>query len=750
MTQAFSRRRFLKDTGALSAAGLAATTLSACGGSGGGSSPNVSGSNNGQTAPGSSNSNPTPPPPQAQAGTWIYEADLHRLTLNLGDVELGNCDIAEESKTFKIRALFLDAMFWAVPADDGTLFLQQWTRISASSGATANMAGTWTNGLGHTLTLNSDGTTNITHSTGNCGGYGYLGHEALPNNIFRQGVASGDPAADGFILWTRARKDNGNVTVGLEIATDPMFMNVLAANADYSTDIGMPAATTGGDDSDDDNNTHGDHTVKVVVSGLDPSTVYYYRFTTPNEVDAASQPFVSFFGRAKTLPATGVSTSSARFALLSCSSFPHGYFNAYRQVARNDDLDGVFHLGDYTYEYPGEAGQAPGNSHDYPEDEAELVRRYSEDNREETVTLGQYRRRFRNYREDIDLQLLHSRYWFINTWDDHETSNDSFDPDAAGTDGGAENHNDIATNPEGAWEPRKAAASQAYNEWLPISDISAASGTFNDPRLHRKFRFGDLADLVIMDTRVQGRFAPPDPNGPGAVNAYTEAARGDAVARKFVSDDQRSFVLDSLTQAESDGVKWKLLGQQVMMGHLVGPPLLGNPANDPTSEWNSVLNPDQWDGFDAERETIFDHIGNQANPNINNFVVLTGDIHTSWAIELVDDPRKRTPPPAPGGANGNTIITDRFGVEFVTTSITSPGLPDPAGSLSTAVNTNNSHIQRVDLENRGFSILDLNTSSITCTWFHIDSITDQEDEGVNRAFAYRANDGERTLNEVLP
>lgn len=772
MNTNLTRRSFMRNAGAISAAGVAAGTLSSCGNS---ASPNAHQPTN----------NPAPPPPVVQSGTWVYEPNLFRLTLNLGNVFLGSCSLTDGAQTFKVRGVFSDAMYWAVLGSDGsTLFLQQWTRKTDLSANGDGIEAVWTTPEGYELTLNADGTTAIAFTGGDCSSYGYLGHTALENNIFKQSVASGDPSPDGFIVWTRAKQNGGGVNVELDIAEDALFNSVV----NYTSDVTFPFTTSGGNNGDDDlddlDGSHDDHIVKAVITGLQANKQYFYRFKTVSSSasDSAGQAFVSKTGRTQTLPGNADAISQLKVALASCSSFPHGYFNAYRQLARHDDLAGILHLGDYTYEYPGEAatamyedenGTQGTNDHDYPENAADRVRQYSEDNREETVNLRQYRRRFRNYREDIDLQFIHTRYWFINTWDDHETSNDSYDPDGAGTDGDAENHNDVTGFVEGDWEPRKASAAQAYNEWLPIQDVRTGSNSYNDPRLNRNFQFGQLVNLTILDTRVQGRnFVNVD----DASHTYEEAGRGNNISafRKLMNDDQRDFMLQQLTDAQNNNVQWKLLGQQVMMGHLIGPPLVSPPPSNSSADinWLSVINTDQWDGFDAERETIFDHVEgvNTANP-IDNFIVLTGDIHTSWAIELVDDARKRAVPPigpvSAGGAVGgglNTVgsagglplpananptgVQKRFGVEFVTPSITSPGLDDPQGSLSTALETNNPHIRQVDLENRGYSILEINTTEALCTWYHIDSITDQEDEGVNQAFAYKVADGDKTLTQV--
>lgn len=735
-----SRRNFLKGASALGAAGVVATAVPGC--SSGARSPQA-------TSAGA------PPPPVLSSGTWKYEPGLYRLTMNLGAVPLAGCAIADGSRTFKVRGLFNDMMYLAIEGSGGRLYLQQWVRTAGFvfSGE-PTMAGTWINNLGHTLTLTEtatdEGTTAVSQ-LGGCSGYGYLGQTALESNIFLHGVASGDPSDDGFILWTRAAKDNGGVAVTLEVAGDAQFTAIV-----HTQTVNTTGGIVGTDDGDA---SHGDHIAKIDLRGsgtFNPRTTYYYRFRTAGELDSAGNPFQSLIGRVKTLPApSDTAISQMRVALVSCSSFPHGFFNAYRQAARHDDLDGVMHMGDYIYEYPGADGMSPGNSHDYPD--AGAVRMYEPDNQVEMVSLEQYRRRFRDYRRDIDLQMIHTRYWFINTWDDHETVNDSWDDDAAGPNGGAENHNDTSFHSAGYtieattdFNVRKANAAQAYNEWLPVNDLIANTGDYQNPELHRTFSFGKLAEIIMLDTRVGGRAEPIlDPNGAGSTT-YSDP-------RPLMSTSQFNFMTTELTNAQVGGTKWKLLGQQVMMGHLVGPALLGTAATNPIGTdflWNSVINPDQWDGYNDEREKVFSHVMpaiSQAGPTpvggIENFVVLTGDIHTSWAIELVDDPRQRAPSFTPLSAP--VPASAFYGVEFVTPSVTSPGLPDPGGVLTTSLQTNNQHIKYSDLVNRGFSILEVTDTETNCTWYHMgdDVIADVENETVTVAKKFKVNAGQRNLVE---
>lgn len=302
--------------------------------------------------------------------------------------------------------------------------------------------------------------------------------------IFRHGVASGDPQQDRVIIWTRITTiDSLLVSVVWELALDHRFTKIVA-NGTHCT----------GPDAD--------FTVKIDVGSLSAGTEYNYRFRFSGEWSAV--------GRTKTLPAGNV--ASASIAVVSCSNYPSGYFNVYNAIAQRDDIDAVVHLGDYIYEY-GAGG--------YGTEHAEELGRVP-DPPHEILTLDDYRRRYAQYRTDADLQAMHRRFPLIPVWDDHETAND-------GWRGGAENHN----ADEGAWEARKTAAERAFREWLPIRDLADRDS------IYRSFEFGNLASLVMLDTRMVGRDKSPpfdlkrieypfdfsDPDNPVAI-ADAEVLRG--------------------------------------------------------------------------------------------------------------------------------------------------------------------------------------------------------------------------------
>lgn len=148
---------------------------------------------------------------------------------------------------------------------------------------------------------------------------------AAADSAFRHGVASGDPLADRVMLWTRVTPAAPQtVPVEWRVYEDAQFTRLVAS----------------GEGSTDESN---DYTFKVDVAGLAASTTYYYSFSALGEASPA--------GRTRALPSAGA--QHLRLAVVSCSSYGHGYFNVYKTLARRTDLDTVIHLGDYIYESSG-------------------------------------------------------------------------------------------------------------------------------------------------------------------------------------------------------------------------------------------------------------------------------------------------------------------------------------------------------------------------------------------------------------
>lgn len=521
---------------------------------------------------------------------------------------------------------------------------------------------------------------------------------------FVHGVASGDPTASSVVLWTRITLDGAPdpVPVRWQVARDLDFTDVVASGE----------ATAAASD---------DHTVKFTVAGLEPFTYYYYRFVH------GSTPSIT--GRTKTAPAAGQDVDRLRFGQVSCANYEGGYFNAYARLAERGDMDAIICLGDYIYEY-GQGSYGPG----------EGIGRVVQPP-EEMVTLDQYRGRFAHYRLDPDLRRLHQLYPWINTWDDHETTNDSWRD-------GAENHDPG----EGDWEERKRNAWKAYREWLPI-DVDATR--IDEPIvLYRTLAYGDLADIIVMDTRIddrdQGVFEILEP---GIIE--TEIDNPD---RRMISDDQRRLVQTSLRDSTA---AWRVIAQQVMMmqWHI---PALPEGLADVDLDFLSVLvtpggnalNGDAWDGYRAERNRLFSHLRDH---DITDVVVLTGDIHTTWAAELTEDPLNLLHYDATGLLG---TLPRNLGVEFVTPSITSDnfdeiiqGLGVPAelsDVLVTAIETlsggpgaiaTNPHIKSVDLSGHGYAIVDITAERTTFDTFFVPITEPSDSETFHESWYVERSDG---------
>ncbi|SCL23934.1 alkaline phosphatase D [Micromonospora pallida] len=469
---------------------------------------------------------------------------------------------------------------------------------------------------------------------------------------FRHGVASGDPLPDGILLWTRLTPTD-DALPGSGKGPDVQVSWQVATDPDFRTVAAEGTTPTGPGQ---------DHTVKVEVTGLAPATTYWYRFGYAGTW--------STVGRTMTAPPVDAAVDRLRLGVVSCANWEAGWFSAYRHLAARGDLHLVVHLGDYLYEYGTGQFDAGG----------QVVRAVQPAH--ETLSLADYRIRHAHYKTDPDLQALHAALPWVITWDDHEVANDQWS-------GGAENH---TPGTEGDYAARLAAARQAYFEWMPVR--AGANGT-----IHRRLRFGQLAELSMLDLR----------------SYRSRQASGTAVddpARTITGDAQMSWLTAGLAGSTA---RWKLVGNPVMMARLdlgalpawlLGPlrELLGIPEN------GAVLNPDQWDGYNADRNELVDHLRATRTRDV---VFLTGDIHMSWANEVT---------------TRSTIISGPTAVEFVVPSVTSDNLNDflglpPNNTLSTfgasLIRSTNPHVRWTELDGHGYGVLEVTPQHCRMDWYHL-------------------------------
>jgi alkaline phosphatase D len=358
---------------------------------------------------------------------------------------------------------------------------------------------------------------------------------------------------------------------------------------------------------------------------------------------------------------------------VSCSNYPFGYFNVYAALARRADLDAILHLGDYIYEYANGGfgdGTATGR---LPEPAAEII------------VLTDYRARHAQYKADPDSQEVHRQHPFIVVWDDHELANNAWS-------GGAENHN--PEKGEGDWLLRRNAAVQAFFEWMPIREDAAARA----PRIYRALKWGQLADLVMLDTRLVGRDQQ-------AANREDVAAI-ESPARSLLGRAQETWLHGELAESRRAGTRWQLLGQQVMFA-------------PQSPQGRSAGNPDSWDGYRSARDRVFDMV---EQLKLDSFVVLTGDVHSSWAYDL---PRRPFDAYDPGTGRGS------LGVEIAGTSITSASNlgagPDGEKQLA-AIKAARPHLHYADGRYRGYYLVDITRERLQVDFYAMKTIVDRTTE----------------------
>ncbi|MGA8255449.1 MAG: alkaline phosphatase D family protein [Nocardioides sp.] len=489
---------------------------------------------------------------------------------------------------------------------------------------------------------------------------------------FVHGVASGDPLPDAVVLWTRvtpnrqARPGSGRgpaVTVTWEVSPSP----------DFSRDVarGRSRATS-----------RHDHTVHVDVTGLKAGTTYWYRF--------AAMGARSPVGRTRTAPAPDTNVA-VRLGVVSCANYDWGFFGAYRHLAQQD-VDAVLHLGDYIYEYGPDGPLGEGLP-------SPMAPRHAEPPRE-CATVTDYRIRHGSYRLDADLQELHRRHPVIAVWDDHEIANDTWR-------GGAENHD----AGEGSWASRSRGGRRAWMEWLPVRQAGRSSRF----RIHRRFRFGRHVELWMLDER---RFRDQPADSVALSAGSVDPSRNDP-GRTMLGERQAAWLSDGLADSKAT---WKVIGNQVpFFPTVIGP---SYPA-----QVSAILEPfspalahepfayyvDDWNGYPAERRRLV-----KAMSAVEDVVILTGDVHQSYACEIPNDP-------------GTYAVTgDSVAVELIAPGISSPSIstivaqfiPGADVAINSVFDSNerafNPWVKFRENSRCGYLLVDIDSERVQAQWWLAD------------------------------
>ncbi len=499
-----------------------------------------------------------------------------------------------------------------------------------------------------------------------------------PNTTFLHGVASGDPLADRVVLWTRVSgmpAEAATVRVSWTVSLDEAMTDVVAKGT----------STARADD---------DWTVHVDATGLKPATFHWYGF----EVNGARSPI----GRTRTARSPE-DPGEIRLGVVSCAALPGGYFNAYRHLA-NHDVDLVVHLGDYIYE----SYNSKQRDHNTPS---------------APVTLEEYRARYRQYRSDPDLQLLHRRHPFATIWDDHEVAGNAWAQ-------GASNHQ---ASTQGSFEHRRSAAMRAWFEWLPVRRPDPAKPT----RVWRSLRLGAAAELIMLDTRHDGRDRQVDDRNPDPKSALEDPDRS------LFSKEQREWLAERLTGSEAT---WRLVANQVLFSpfgiDLPGP--LSSLGNRFGVLANGVaVNPDSWDGYGGERARVLATLADKA---ARNTVFLTGDVHSSWAFEV------------PGQAGA----TNPAAVELVVPAVSSVPFGQLLGGadnlvgdylgggnlintlVTSAFESQLDHLRWSEIVSNGYLLASVTPERVRAEWWHLEGVGPDE-KGQRRGASWQIATGSSRL-----
>lgn len=507
-------------------------------------------------------------------------------------------------------------------------------------------------------------------------------YEHTADGPFRHGVASGDPDTTSVVLWTALTEDGGGYR-GVEVATDEAFSNIVFETGEEIAYV-MPQPLG---------------TWKYIANGLETGRQYFYRFRLNDTYSPV--------GITRTLPEGAV--EQYRIGVFSCSNYPAGHFNVYREAAENGALELVLHLGDYIYEYPAD-GYASANS---------LEMNRISDPVTEILTYSDYVRRHAQYKSDPDLQALHAAAPWIMVWDDHETANDSYAT-------GAENHDDS----EGSWTERRDAAVRAWYDWTPSRE--------REPLIDRRgvYEIGDLATLCMLETRLTARSEvmdyddfPIDANSElteenlAIVSAWKRDEIG-AEDRELMGAQQIADVQAACAASKAAGKRWRIIGNQVIMSRVNFPDFTREmPAwlrwfatrdNEfarrfiNSTRFEIPFNLDMWDGFPAERERLYAAL-REVDADV---ITITGDVHSFWTNDLTDQA-------------GN-----RIGTELVTSSVTSPSpfstVAAPGVDYGKMMIEANEPVQHCNMEDHGYIRLTLTDEAAHAEYVKVSTILQRD------------------------
>ncbi|MFY0641491.1 MAG: alkaline phosphatase D family protein [Bermanella sp.] len=508
--------------------------------------------------------------------------------------------------------------------------------------------------------------------------------------IFDMSVASGDPTTSGVMLWTHINPDHydSQEPLNFQISKDPACNLVMLEGAIDSTNISFER----------------DYTIKIDLDGqLDANQTYYYRFYYKG--------ISSRIGRCKTLALESQPLEKLKIAVLTCQDYTNGYYEALSYVAQDTNIDFVVHLGDFIYETAGDP-----RFQSLPFSDRTII---LPSNGLIALNLQDYRHLYKTYRSDTHLQHAMEVHTWIMTTDDHETANDAYwdyERDTLG----APDHpftTEEGRDP-GALKQLKLDSQKAWVEYTPtrVSVNENATHPHDYTRIYRNFKFGDLFELFMLDTRTYRSAHPCGEND--IFSRYLPIGCKDMNndSQIMMGDEQFNWLQNGLKQSKA---KWTVLGNQTYLGRMAAS-LLGQPL--------AYINVDAWDGYIKDRDRLMEAV---KEANLENFIVLTGDLHTYISSYIKYDYGHLT----------NFWWPNIAGTEFMTPSITSSNLfemiSNQVKGLSNrndilqaisegAIRLNNPHIKYFNSTQNGYSTVEFNREYCEWTAYSVDKNINNE------------------------
>jgi alkaline phosphatase D len=543
--------------------------------------------------------------------------------------------------------------------------------------------------------------------------------DGLSDPTFPQGVASGDPTPDSVLLWTRIEA-SGATTVRYQVATDLAFGNIVASG-ETTTDADR------------------DHTVRIDVQGLAAATTYWYRFV--------HEGVVSPLGRTRTAPPPDADVP-VRIALASCQDFAGRWFHAWRALL-DRDVDLVLFIGDYIYETIGhlDAELPPERTIELPDG---LTLEDPIKGKLAAQTLEDYRALYRQYRSDPDLRAVHAKFPFVTIWDDHEFANDCWKDHA--TDFDDRRGDEQSTE-------RRQAATRAWYEHHPIRrPFDGAAGFPDDLSVQRALRWGRNVELVLLDERYH-RDDHLVPEGPVDAEIGHFAENSAFGSRTFVIKDafdareaeakptmlgaaQRDWAIDTIGASTA---VWKLLASPLVMAQMV----VDLTAYEQLPEMfrkRFYFKTDQWDGFRSERRALL-----EACASVENLVVLSGDLHGSYAAELHADFDSPGAPIAVeyavSAVSAPTIEVQLTDVIEGNKLLSALGLGELVPEFDANIIAANPHFRHAESTRNGLAIVEVTASEVGVTFVEVSEVTEATGDVV-REVSFRTQAGSRTIEPL--